>query len=84
MEEKKIVVYGTGCKKCEQLHANALEAAQQMRVPTDVDYVTDIAAIASAGVMSTPALVIDGKVVSSGRVLAPEAIVELIENTLEA
>ncbi len=57
MEEKKIVVYGTGCKKCEQLHANALEAAQQMRVPTDVDYVTDIAAIASAGV--TPLAVIE-------------------------
>ncbi len=79
MEEKKIVVYGTGCKKCEQLHANALEAAQKMSVPTSVDYVTDIAAIAAAGIMSTPALAIDGKVVSSGRVLVPEAIVTLIE-----
>ncbi|RNL45996.1 thioredoxin family protein [Paraeggerthella hongkongensis] len=83
MEEKKIVVYGMGCKKCEQLHANALEAAHQIGVPTRVEYITDVAIVASAGIMSTPALAIDGKVVSSGSVLAPEAIAELIEKALD-
>ena len=82
MEEKKIVVYGTGCKKCKQLHVNALEAAQRVGVPVSVGYVTDIAALAAAGIMSTPVLAIDGTVVSSGRVLAPETIVELIGKTL--
>ena len=68
---KKVTVYGTGCKKCRQLHENALAA----QLPdAEVDYVTDMAQIAAAGVMSMPALAVDGEVVSSGRVLSPDEI----------
>lgn len=78
MTEKKITVYGTGCKRCRQLHANALEAAQESKVPTTVEYVTDIAEISAAGIMGTPALAIDGQVVSAGKVLDIPTIATLI------
>lgn len=65
-----VKVMGTGCKKCHQLHENALEAASLIDKAIKVEYVTDLAEIAAAGVMSTPALIIDGKVVSAGKVLS--------------
>lgn len=78
MKERTITVYGTGCKKCQQLHANALEAAEQVKQPVSTEYVTDIMAISAAGIMSTPALAIDGQVVSTGKVLDVPTIVTLL------
>lgn len=66
----KVQVMGTGCKKCHQLFENAQKALG----PDSVEYVTDMAAIAEAGVMKLPALLVDGKVVSSGTVLKPAQI----------
>lgn len=73
-----VKVMGTGCKKCHQLHENALEAAKRAEGAVRVDYVTDIAEIAAAGIMSTPALLIDGKVVSTGKVLSADEIEGLL------
>jgi small redox-active disulfide protein 2 len=78
MAERTITVYGTGCKKCHQLHKNVLEAAQKTEEPLIVEYVTDVVAISAAGVMTTPALSIDGQVVSMGRVLDVSTIVTLL------
>ena len=68
---KKVTVYGTGCKKCQEkcqaLHRSALEAAEGRDV--QVDYVTDMAQIAAAGIMSMPALA-SGKVLSADEVAA--------------
>ena len=75
---KNITVYGTGCKSCEQLHANALEAIDRIGSLAKVDYITDIVAIAEAGIMSTPALAIDGQVVSMGKVLNTKTIETLL------
>lgn len=69
-----VKVMGTGCKKCHQLHENALKAAKRAEGAVQVDYVTDITEIAAAGIMSTPALLIDGKVVSTGKVLSADEI----------
>lgn len=69
-----VKVLGTGCKKCHALHENALTAAEASEKPVVVEYVTDIAEIAAAGVMSTPALMVDGKVVSTGKVLSAEEV----------
>lgn len=69
---KKVTVYGTGCKKCQALHRSALEAAEGRDV--QVEYVTDMARIAAAGIMSMPALAVDGEVVSSGKVLSPDEV----------
>ena len=65
----KLKVLGGGCRKCETLLANAKEAVVNAGVEAEVEYITDFAVIASYGIMSTPALIVDDKVVSMGRVL---------------
>ena len=65
---KKIEVLGPGCANCVRLAANAKEAADMAGVEADIVKVTDYAQIAAHGVMSTPGLVIDGKLVSYGRI----------------
>lgn len=74
----EIAVYGSGCKKCQALLGSVKEAVANAGVDAQVDYVTDMAAIASKGIMSTPALAIDGKVVSMGRVLDAASVQQLI------
>lgn len=76
----EITVYGTGCKKCRELHSNALEAADELREHTRVSYVTDPVAIAQRGILSLPALEVDGRVVSTGRVPTVAQVRELLEN----
>ncbi len=65
---KVIEVLGPGCPNCQKLEANAREAVAQAGVEAEIVKVTDYADIASRGVMSTPGLVIDGKVVSTGKI----------------
>ena len=73
-----IKILGSGCKKCVALADNAKAAAQIAGIDVEIEKVTDIVAIAGYGVMSTPGLVIDGKVVSSGRVLSAAEIGDLL------
>lgn len=65
---KVIEVLGPGCANCMQLEANVREAVAQAGIEADVRHVTDFAEIASRGVMRTPGLVIDGRVVSTGKI----------------
>jgi small redox-active disulfide protein 2 len=74
----KIEVLGPGCKNCESLEKATKEALGQLGVDADVDKITDYGEIAAYGVMSTPALAIDGEVVSSGRVPSVGEITELL------
>ena len=74
-----VKVLGSGCARCQALERSAKEALAELGVDTKVDHVTDFAQIASYGVMSTPALVIDGKVVSSGRILSKEQVKALLQ-----
>lgn len=64
----RIVVYGTGCKKCKQLVANAQEAVRTAGVEAEVTKVEGVAEIVQAGIMFTPGLAIDGAVKSTGKV----------------
>lgn len=66
----RVKVLGPGCKSCHILHENAVAALGA----ENVDYVTDMAEIAATGIMSFPALMVDGKVVSTRKVLSPEEI----------
>jgi len=75
----KMQILGTGCAKCNDLAANAEEAAKRLGISCVLEKVTDLKTIISFGVMTTPGLVIDGKVVSQGRLLTPEQISTLLE-----
>ncbi len=74
-----IKVLGPGCKKCAALEEATKEALQSMGEPTSIDHVTDYAEIASYGVMNTPALVVDGKVVSMGKVLSSKEVEAILQ-----
>ena len=63
-----IEVLGTGCPRCNKLEALARSAAGKLGVPCVIEHVRDITLIVQRGVMATPALAIDGRVVVSGRV----------------
>ena len=73
---KTIQILGTGCAKCRQLGVNAEEAAKEAEIPYKLEKVTDLADIAAMGIMSTPALVIDGEIKSMGKLLTPDQIIE--------
>ena len=71
---KKIQVFGTGCPKCQKLEENAKVAVKQLGIQAEVEKVKDLNKIAEAGVMMTPALAIDGKVMVSQKVASVEEI----------
>ena len=72
-------VLGSGCAKCNALEEAVREALTELNMDTTIDHVTDFAQIAAYGVMTTPALVVDGKVVSYGKVLKREEAKALIQ-----
>lgn len=73
-----IKVLGTGCKKCKTLEENARTAVQNKGIEATIEKIEDVQAIIGYGVMSTPALVIDEKVVSKGKVLKAKDIEKLL------
>lgn len=75
----KILALGGCCKKSTLNYQNAVEAAKLCGVVEEVEHITDMNEILKLGVMSTPGLVIDGQVVSTGRLLKVEQITKLIE-----
>jgi small redox-active disulfide protein 2 len=75
----KIEVLGTGCSRCKQLHENTMQAVIAARVDADVVKVEDIKEIMRYGVMSTPALVIDGVVKTVGKVPSVDEIKKLLK-----
>lgn len=77
----KIITLGNCCKRSRQNHENAVIAAKNCGVDTPVN-VGDAMEIVKYGVMSTPSLVIDGKVVASGRTLTVGQIEELIKERI--
>ena len=70
----KIEILGTGCAKCNELEMKVKQAVAQSRKFVQIEKISDIQKIMGYGVMSTPGLVIDGVVKSTGRVLSVEEI----------
>ena len=71
---KKIQILGTGCPKCKTLFANAEAAIRALGIEAELEKVEKITEIMKFGVMTTPALVVDGTVKSAGKVLSTEDI----------
>ncbi len=69
-----IKILGTGCAKCKKLEENARTAIAEAGIDAGIEKVTDLDKIMDYGVMMTPALVIDEKVVSAGKLLSPSEI----------
>lgn len=74
-----IKVLGSGCAKCNQLETTTREALAELGMDVTIDHVTDFTQIAAYGVMTTPALVVDGKVVSFGKVLKKDEVIKILQ-----
>lgn len=74
-----IKVYGTGCARCKNLEALCYNALQELNINADVQKITDLQEIVKSGIMSTPGLEINGKVISSGRVPTKETLIHWIQ-----
>ena len=73
-----IKVLGGGCSKCENLLRAVKEAVAEKGIEAEIEYITDMGKIMEYGIMSTPALMIDNKVVSMGRVLKAKDILKML------
>lgn len=73
-----IKVFGTGCEKCTKLYAAVEKVIQQHELDATLEKISDINAITAAGVLMTPALSVDNKIVSSGKVLAESDVLRLL------
>ncbi len=74
-----IKVLGSGCAKCNQLGLSVREALSELGMDPTIEHVTDFAQIAAYGVMTMPALVVDGRVVSFGKVLKKEEVMKILQ-----
>ncbi len=75
----KIEILGVGCPKCKQLTANAEAAVKELNIQAGIGKITDIDKIIEYGVLMTPALVIDGTVVSSGKALSKDEVKDALK-----
>ncbi|MDY3249921.1 MAG: thioredoxin family protein [Candidatus Choladocola sp.] len=73
-----IKVLGAGCKSCHELYENTKEAVRAMGISVEVEYITDMQKIMEYGVMSMPAIVVNERVVSMGKVLKAADVEKLL------
>ncbi len=78
---KEVKILGLGYPKCKMLYENANKALNELGIPGEVIKVEDFNQIVAHGVLTTPALLIDGKVVSQGRILSVDEIKEFINRS---
>ena len=76
----EIKVLGTGCTKCKKLYELVCKALEENNIEANVEKEEDIAKIMSYGVMSTPALIIDGKIVLSGKLPSAKDLSKLLKS----
>ncbi len=75
----KIRILGAGCQKCKALTENVERAVKEYGIDAEVEKVTDLMEIMKAGVLSTPALMVDGEIKSTGKLLSPKEIADLVK-----
>ncbi len=75
-----VKVLGSGCAKCRNLEKATREALFELGINTPIEHITDYTHIASYGVLSVPALVVEGKVVSDGKLLSKDEIKDILKD----
>ena len=75
----KIQIAGPGCPNCQTTERNVVNACAELDLAADISHVTNIADILDLGVMRTPAVVIDGEVMTSGRVPTTSELITILE-----
>ena len=73
-----IKILGTGCPNCKKLEKNTKQAVEELKIAASIEKVTEIQEIMSYGVMSTPALVVEGNVLVTGRIPDVSEIKEML------
>jgi small redox-active disulfide protein 2 len=73
-----IKILGTGCSNCQKLEANTKQALEELNIDAQVEKVTDMQEIMNYGIMSNPAIIAEGKVISYGLVTSVEEIKKLL------
>ena len=79
----KIKILGPGCARCHQLTDTVKEVVDEYKVDATVEKVSDMKKIIEYPILTTPGLVIDEQVVSSGKVLTKEEVVQLLTGSAE-
>ena len=77
-----IKVLGAGCKSCHQQYENVKEAVKELGLDIEVEYITDLAKVMEYGVMSMPAIVVNDKVVSMGKVLSVSDFKKVLDKSI--
>lgn len=77
---KSIKVLGAGCKSCHEQYENVKKAVSELGISIEVEYITNMEKIMEYGAMSMPAIVVNGQVVSTGKVLKAADVVKLLNN----
>ncbi len=72
-------VISAGCPECDKLYTNTLEAVEQLQLDAKVEKIENLVEIVKLGVMTTPSLMKDGKLIVSGQVLPVDKIVKLLQ-----
>jgi small redox-active disulfide protein 2 len=79
----QVKVLGPGCPNCERLEQDIMQVMAEAKLPADLDHVRDPVAISAYGLLTVPALVVDGAVVASGRVPAKEEIQSWLQEAVD-
>ena len=80
---KSIQVLGSGCSTCKQLLETTKKVAQELKLDTEVEYITDVAKMIEMGVMTSPVLAIDGKPVLTGGGKSEEDVKKALLNNIK-
>jgi len=76
-----IQILGKGCPNCKKLEENVRQALETLGISAEIEKITDIGKIIEFGVMTTPALAINGVLISSGKVISKEQIIQILQST---
>ena len=77
-----IIVYGSGCANCKKLEQMCYNALQELQIDASVEKVTDLQEIMKTGILSTPGLEINGKMISSGKLPTQSTLVHWIQDNI--